>query len=168
MNKVTHSISPELVKAYCEADYVIRIADKDIVLKVGEASSELARLMRAYEVTSAAYLTAFNPFSAASSAQENQLNQSFLTADIDSLGLKYILGEGRDVANLWASEASVLIMGISFQSAELLAKRYQQNAFLWISGDDGFVSLNLRYPITTGIGAIQASQFLAPRSGRLH
>jgi len=168
MNKVARSISPELVKAYCEADYVIHLADRDIVLKVGKTNPELAILMRRYEVTTAAYLTAFNPFSAVSSSQENDLNQSALIADIYSLGLKYVLGEGRDVANLWASEASVLAMGISFESAEILAKRYQQNAFLWISSGDGFVSLNLRYPIAAGMDAIQTSQFLSPRSGRLH
>jgi hypothetical protein len=168
MNKATHSISPELVKAYCEADYVIHIADADIALRVGKASPKLAELMRGYEVNSAAYLTAFNPFSALLSSQENELNQSALVADIHSLGLKYLLGEGKDVTNLWASEASALALGISFESAELLAERYKQNAFLWISSKDAFVSLNLRYPITTGINAIQASQFSAPRSGRLH
>jgi hypothetical protein len=168
MNKAAHSISPELVKAYCEADYVIHIADRDIVLRVGKANLELAGLMRGYEVATAAYLTAFNPFSAVSSSQENELNQSALIADIYSLGRKYALGEGRDVANLWASEASVLAMGISFESAELLAERYKQNAFLWISNEDGFVSLNLRYPIAAGVDAIQTSQFLSPRSGRLH
>ncbi len=168
MNKATHSISPELVKAYCEADYVIHFADRDIVLRVGKANPELATLMRSYEVTTAAYLTAFNPFSSVASSQENALNQSALIADIQSLGVKYVLGEGRDTANLWSSEASALALGISFQSAELLAERYQQNAFLWISSEDAFVSLNLRYPIAAGLDAIQASQSLAPRSGRLH
>ena len=168
MNKPTHSISLELVKAYCEADYAIHIADGDIVLRVGEANPGLATLMRSYEVTTAAYLTAFNPFSAVSSSQENELNQSALIANIYSLGLKYVLGEGRDVANLWASEASILALGISFKSTELLADRYKQNAFLWISSGDGFVSLNLRYPIATGIDAIQALQPLAPRLGRVY
>lgn len=168
MNEATHSISPELVKAYCAADYVIQIADRDIVLRVGAANPELASLMRGYDVTTAAYLTAFNPFSGVLSSQENALNQSALIADIQSLGVKYVLGEGRDTANLWSSEASALALGISFQSAELLAQRYRQNAFLWISSEDAFVSLNLRYPITTGLDAIQTSQSLAPRSGRLH
>jgi hypothetical protein len=168
MNKLTHFIPIELVKAYCDADYVVQTADQDIVLRVGSASPQLASLMRGYEVNSAAYLTAFNPFSAVSSAQENELNQSALTADIRSLGLKCILGEGRDVANLWASEASALALGISFQSAELLAERYKQNAFLWISSEDAFVSLNLRYPIATGANIIRASKLSAPRSGRLH
>jgi hypothetical protein len=168
MNKPTHSIPPELVKAYCEADYVVHIADQDIVLRVGKASPELASLMRGYEVNSAAYLTAFNPFSVVSSSQENELNQSALIADVHSLGLKCVLGEGRDIANLWASEASALVLGISFQSAELLAERYKQNAFLWISSEDAFVSLNLRYPIAAGINISRASKLSAPRSGRLH
>jgi hypothetical protein len=168
MKKLTHSIPPELVKAYCEADYVVHIADQDIVLRVGKSSPELASLMRGYEVNSAAYLTAFNPFSVVSSSQENELNQSALIADVYSLGLKCVLGEGRDIANLWASEPSALVLGISFQSAELLAERYKQNAFLWISSEDAFVSLNLRYPIATGINISRALKLSVPRSGRLH
>ena len=155
MSRSAYSISPELVKAYSEADYVVRTADKNIVLRVGEANPELARLMMQYEVSFAAYLTAFNPFGVVSSLQENELNQIMLIKDIHSLGLEYLLGEGRDVANLWASESSVLALGISFQSAELLAERFQQNAFLWISSKDAFVSLNLRYPVATGINGMR-------------
>ena len=102
--------------------------------------------MKIRGVTSAAFLTAFNPYSVLLTAEENLHNQHSLISDIHSLGLTSIAGEGSDSSNLWPSEPSVLALGISLQSAELLADRYGQNAFLWISSDDGFVSLNLRYP----------------------
>jgi len=146
MTDTANNISAELEKAYREALYVIHCEDKNIVLRVEHANPELAALMKIHETNSAAFLTAFNPYSILSTAEENVRNQNSLIADIHSLGLTSIAGEGSDSSNLWPSEPSVLALGISLQSAELLADRYGQNAFLWISSDDGFVGLNLRYP----------------------
>jgi len=146
MTDGANNISAELEKAYREALYVIHWGDEHIALRVGHANPELAALMKIHETTSAAFLTAFNPYSVLATTEENVRNQHSLIADIHSLGLMGIAGEGSDSSNLWPSEPSVLALGISLQSAELLADRYGQNAFLWISSDDGFVGLNLRYP----------------------
>jgi Protein of unknown function (DUF3293) len=147
MTDAAKKISAELEKAYREAFYVIHWGDENIVLKVGHANPELAALMKIHVTTSAAFLTAFNPYSILSTTEENLHNQHSLISDIHSLGLIGIVGEGGDSSNLWPSEPSVLVLGISLQNAELLADRYGQNGFLWISSDDGFVVLNLRYPV---------------------
>lgn len=147
MNSLNHAISPELLRAYRDAIYVIYSDEGDIVLKVDEASSDLARLMKKYRVASAALITAFNPYSVLSTAEENVRNHNGLIANIHSLGLKAMAAEGADPSHVWSSELSILILGISLEDAECLADRYQQNAFLWIPSDDGFVSLNLRHPI---------------------
>lgn len=147
MRDVANSISAELAKAYHEALYVIHGEDEDVVLKVGQANPELGALMKMHGVNSAAFLTAFNPYSILSTAEENVLNQNSLIADIQTLGVKSIAGEGGNTSNIWPIEPSVLALGISLQSAELLADRYQQNAFLWITGDHGFVSLNFCYAV---------------------
>jgi hypothetical protein len=103
--------------------------------------------MRSYGASSAAFLTAFNPHSMLEAAEVNVTNHNALIADIHTLGLKSISGEGGDPSHLWPSEPSVLVPGISHQNAELLAKKYGQNAYLWIEGHDGLVNLNLRYPV---------------------
>jgi hypothetical protein len=144
---VEHAISPELAKAYREALYVIHGEGRDIQLRVDQLSPELATLMRGHAVKSATFLTAFNPHSILETAEVNVANHNALIADINALGLKSILGEGRDPLHLWPSEPSVLVLGISHQNAELLAERYGQNAYLWIAGGDGLVNLNLRYPV---------------------
>jgi len=120
-------------------------------LKVGQASLQLSSLMMGRQVDSAAFITAFNPYSSIARAQENALNHKALLADLSSLGIESIGGEGRDSENLWPSETSILALGISLQNAELLARRYKQNAFLWISGNDGLVDLNLMFPVATQI-----------------
>lgn len=168
MKNTNRMISPELVKAYLDASYVVHGINGDIILKVGHINHELASLMKESSVTTATFITAFNPFSSIQGIEENELNQSALVMDIRALGLQCIPGIGKDPSNIWASESSVLVLGIKFESVEYLAERYQQNAFIWISSDDGFVSLNLRYPIGT-----EAHTNLEPHKqkmnfGRLH
>lgn len=147
MTDCIHNIPPDLVKAYQEALYVIHGVDGDIRLRVGQPSLELIPLMKRYVVKSAAFLTAFNPHSILTAAEVNVHNHNALVADIRSLGLELIQGEGEDPFNLWPMELSVLVLGISHGNAEILADRYRQNAFLWIECDDCLVSLNLRYPV---------------------
>lgn len=147
MTQSADTIPVDLERAYREALYIVHAKDKNIHLKVGDSSSEMVELMRMHGVKSAALITAFNPRSVLVSAQENVRNHNVLVADINALGLESLSGEGGDLSNAWPSEPSVLALGISLQDAELLADRYQQNAFLWIAGDDCSVRLNLRYPI---------------------
>lgn len=147
MTDHVHNIPPELAKAYHEALYVIHGESGDIQLRVGQPSLELVSLMKMYGVKSAAFLTAFNPHSNLATSEVNVFNHNALIDDIHTLGLRHISGEGGDPSNLWPSEPSVLVLDISHQNAELLADRYRQNAYLWISGDDGLVNLNLRYSV---------------------
>jgi hypothetical protein len=145
MTEVAHTISAATVKAYHDALYVVYSKDKDICLRAGQSSSELVELMKIHGVNSAAFLTAYNPYSVISRAEENIIYQKSLIADIESLGLASIAGEGVDNLHVWPSEPSILALGIRLDDAQLLADKYQQNAFLWISGEDALVSLNLRY-----------------------
>lgn len=147
MIELIQDITPNLAQAYREALYVLHVEDGDIVLKVGQTNLELTSLMKRFGAKSAAFLTAFNPHSNLTTAEVNVQNQNALVADIESLGLKSIAGKGEDPLNLWPSEPGVLVLGISNQSAEILAGRYRQNAYLWIKCTDGLVSLNLRYPV---------------------
>jgi hypothetical protein len=147
MTDSAHNIPPELAKAYQEALYVIHVEGGDIQLRVGLPSIGLTSLMKMYGVKSAAFLTAFNPHSILATAEVNVNNHNALIDDIHTLGLKLFSGEGGDPSRLWPSEPSVLVLDISRQNAELLADRYRQNAYLWISGDEGLVNLNLRYPV---------------------
>ena len=147
MSDLTHTISPELLGAYRAAIYVIYGGGESIVLKIDELNPDLAALMKSHGVTSAALITAFNPHSVLSTTEENVRNHNALIADIHALGLKSLAAEGSDPSHVWSSEPSILILGISLVDAESLADRYQQNAFVWIPRDDGFVSLNLRHPV---------------------
>ena len=141
------TISPKLIKAYREAVYVIQIEDREIALQVNKASPQLAKLMMEWEVSTAAFLTAFNPFSQVLDPQENEARQKKMWADAQPMCPKIFPGIGRDKNDQWPHELSMLALGIHQQDAQALADQYEQNAFLWISNEQGFVSLKLRHPI---------------------
>lgn len=147
MTDRVHNIPHELAKAYQEALYMVQGEGGDIQFRVGQSSPELTSLMRCYGARSAAFLTAFNPHSMLETAEVNVTNHNALITDIHALGLKSISGEGRDPSHLWPSEPSVLVLDISHQHAGLLAERYRQNAYLWITDDGGLINLNFRYPV---------------------
>lgn len=147
MPDLIQGIAPDLARAYRDALYVIHGEDGDIQLRVGKPSLELASLMKRHGAKGAAFLTAFNPNSMLATTEVNVDNHNALVTDIKSFGLSSITGEGGDPSNLWPNEPSILVLGISYQIAELLAGRYEQNAYLWIECDDGLVNLNLRYPV---------------------
>ena len=148
MNELeTKTISPALIKAYREAVYVVDIGDQEIALQVNKASSRLANLMVDWEVTTAAFLTAFNPYSQVLDPEENAARQKRMWADALPMCPKIFPGIGRDKDDQWPHELSMLALGIHLEDAQALADRYEQNAFIWISNEQGFVSLKLRHPI---------------------
>ena len=146
-NAKQHVIDPVLIKAYRQAEYEVQANPQHYILRIGEVNHALVEQMKKEQVTTAAYLTAFNPYGQQIGLEENQRAQKQLLVDLDLLSIHYLQGQGRDAAGVWPSEPSVLALGITLQDAEILADRYGQNAFVWISNLDGFVSLRLRYPI---------------------
>ena len=64
------TVSPKLMDAYREADYVV-FAEPEFVLKIGEPSSRLDALLEEEGATTAAFLTAANPRSKPQSAAQN-------------------------------------------------------------------------------------------------
>jgi hypothetical protein len=146
-NSVIHQVSPQLIKAYRQASYVVFEDDSEIVLKVGKVSPELVTIMKNNNVNCAAFLTAYNPHSQQLELKENEQSQAKLIGELQSLNINYLLGEGRDDSGKWRAESSVLALGINLQNAEILAEQFKQNAFVWINNTDGLVNLRLCYPI---------------------
>jgi hypothetical protein len=142
-NKTIH---PGLIRAYREAKYVVGM-DSPIVLRIGQVNRQLKILLETRKVTTAAFITAFNPYSEVLNDEQNQAAQNSLIEDIQKLGLAVINGYGQDMAEEWPRESSVLALGITESLAEGLADKYGQNGFLWIGSLDAFPALRLRYPI---------------------
>lgn len=143
---INQSIHPALIRAYREANYVIE-GSQNIVLKIGQVNQDLRKVLKDNEVTAAAFITAFNPYSEIFNDKENLEAQESLCVDIKNLGYSILNGYGQDEAEEWPREKSVLALGITESKAEALADKYGQNGFVWIGSLDAFPALRLRHPI---------------------
>ena len=141
-----HSISPNLIRTYREAKFLVQ-SNTPITLLVGQCNKDLSALLRDHKKTTAAYITAFNPFSKVQTDQENLQAQNELLKDVKGFGFEAINGYGQDIAEEWPREDSILIIGLTESQAETLADKYSQNAFIWIGSTDAFPALRLRHPI---------------------
>ncbi len=121
-----------LLKAYRETDYRVAGNGADFVIRIGEHSPGLNALLVAQGLKAAAFLTAWNPFSEATDTEKNEQAQVSLETDVARLGLVALPGEGVGRDGNWPPEPSSLIMGITRDQADFLARKYRQNAWVWI------------------------------------
>jgi hypothetical protein len=107
---------------------------ESFVLKVGESNAELVEWFQTND-DQAAYITAWNPFGKKISDDENYIAEQKLIAEIESRDLFYLKGESIDPSGLWPNEPSLLVFGITLESAKELVKRYRQDGFIYIGND---------------------------------
>ncbi len=119
-------LTPELIGAYENALYAL---DAGLVLRIGEHSAALERLLESRGVQSAAFVTAANPHGVPRSRAVNEAAMAALTA---ALEWPHVPGEGRDPQGRWSAEPSALVLGISRSEAEALGRRLEQNAIVFV------------------------------------
>ena len=125
-----YTISKELWQAYLETDFKV-FAENSFTMKVGQYSSELNSIIKKSKYSSAAFITAYNPYSQQLSDAENVARQEQLKIEIAKRGLTTIEGVGQHPSNQWPGEPSLLIIGLSKAAAATLARQLEQNAFVW-------------------------------------
>ena len=106
-------IHPELVKAYLNARYSIEVFGRNIQLAIDKTNPLLTSIMNDYEVVTAAFITAFNPYSRIINFEENKIMQMQLEKDVSTLGYRFLKGFGEDFSGKWHKEESILILGIT-------------------------------------------------------
>jgi hypothetical protein len=124
-------IDDNLRKVYEESDYVVD-DDPPLVMKIGEQNDGLRILFASFNVESAAFITAWNPSSQKLSLDENYDRQADLLVEIEKLRLNYFVGRGEHPDQSWYEE-SYLVLGITKDQADALAKQFEQNAYLFIA-----------------------------------
>ena len=129
-NQENSAISEELWQAYLETDYQV-FSENPFTLKVGQYSDELNSIIKKSKYSSAAFITAYNPYSKQLSNAENIAKQEQLKIEIAKRGLTAIEGIGQHPSNQWPGESSLLILGLNKATATTLARQLEQNAFVW-------------------------------------
>lgn len=131
------------LSAYRAAAYVLSAdSGEPIVMRIGRRCPEIADLLAASGVATAAFLTAWNPGSRRDLDDDAQhARQQRLCDDLAGMGICWLPGEGRDDSGDWR-EPSVLALGLDRVSAARLAERYGQFGFVQV-GLDGVAELVL-------------------------
>ena len=124
------TVSPKLIAAYEDADYVV-FAEPDFVLKIGEPSARLDALLDEEGAATAAFVTAANPGSKKKSAAENAVALSALDQLVAAAGYPWRAGEARAPDGSWA-EPSRLVIGIYRDNAAALGRLFGQNAIVFV------------------------------------
>lgn len=129
-----NTLPPDLMQAFFDTHYIVH-HEAPFVMHIGQPCPELKNLMAQHNALSAAFITAWNPFSQTLHAKENQESQDDLKANIKKRGLICIDGIGKHPSNNWPGEVSVLVLGLALEAAKSLARHYEQHAFVWAAGD---------------------------------
>lgn len=103
-----------------------------VEFRIDEPPGLIHAVLRQHSADSAAFITAYNPRGVARPSAENERAQARLLAEIDSLGLPRLDGDGADPSGQWPPEPSVLVLGIDEARATELAARYEQAAYVYI------------------------------------
>ena len=128
------TLPPELLQAFAETHYIV-LQEPPFTMHIGQPCTQLKSLMAEHNALSAAYITAWNPFSRQLTEPENKTRQDELRANLKKRGLIYIDGIGQHPSNNWSGEASLLVLGMDLEAAKSLTRHYEQHAFVWASSD---------------------------------
>lgn len=126
-------LESQLIQAFLESEYRVKILrDNSIVLKVGERNSYLIALHERCNVSSSAFITAWNPRSQITDAHINaQLNKT-LRDYLFLEGLEVWPGIGIHPSGSWEGEKSFLVSGMTLIDAIECGNKYDQNAIVWV------------------------------------
>ena len=128
------TLDPSLIKAYEAANYYVRTA-QPFTIQISVKNDGLTTWYRKLGVTSAAFVTAYNPFGVVISDKVNKLRNKQLRSDMDALGLTSVNGFGQDKLGEWGQEDSFLIFGLNLEEAKAAGIKYEQNAIVWCGND---------------------------------
>ena len=131
MDERQSKLEPDLIAAYKNTLVQARVGDEVITLIVGQKCPALQAVFVRHNVTSACYITAYNPFGRLLTKQENEARNARLLRELAAL---YPVFErvGVDPAGKWEGEASFLALGVSEDVSLALADVWEQNAVVFV------------------------------------
>lgn len=130
----TKKISKTLINAYYTAHYRVK-GPPEFTLRIRKKSAELAALYKAHGVTTAMYITAYNPYGQKTERNTNVRNQKRLQGEFLRRSLTCMEGVGGDPSGHWVAEPSFLVLGVTRDFALEMAVEYRQNAVVWADSD---------------------------------
>jgi hypothetical protein len=129
------AIDPALLQKYRETEYRVLGDGASFVLELDRPSAALARLFRERRAATAAFISAFNPWSQTTSRTENEAANARFKSLLDERCFEAIDALGSDGTPDGWSEPSYLVLGITREEAERLGCDFRQNAIVFAAAD---------------------------------
>lgn len=141
MDEHQSKLEPDLIAAYKNTSFQAHVGDDVITLRVGQKCPELQEVFEQHDVTTACYITAYNPFGRLLTKQENEARNARLLRE---LAAQYLVfeGVGVDPTGEWEGEASFFALGASEDVSLALAEAWEQNAVVFV---DDTLSVSLLF-----------------------
>jgi hypothetical protein len=127
-------ISPSIIKAYQETDYIV-YGEYPFNLRIGIASEPLAKLYKQFKVSCAVFVTAFNPLSIEVGEAANTARQSALAKELNQRNLIILNGLGKHPSGEWVPEPGFFVLGLTLEAAQALGREYDQNAVVFCTSN---------------------------------
>lgn len=127
-------IHQDLIKAYEGTEFRV-LEPTPFTLRIGVHAPELGALYADLNVTSAGFLTAWNPFSTETSQAENRVAQLKLIRILSLNGFPTLNAFGVDPSGAWPGEDSVFVPGLELDEAKAIGIKFGQNAVVWAGLD---------------------------------
>ena len=127
-------IPKELIDAYRATNFRV-LEPVSFVLRIGEFSPVLEDLYRDRSVSSAAFLTAWNPYSNETEAVDNEMANDTLKRVLKEEQIIFYEGIGEDPTGEWSGEPSVFALGLFREKAISIGRAFNQNSIVWIGSD---------------------------------
>jgi sugar phosphate isomerase/epimerase len=127
------AIAADRVAAYRATQYRIG-GSESFTLSIDKQSDALLQLYRKTGQDCGLFITAFNPFGQAQSAEANEAAHSRLGEHLRALSRHVIEGAGYPSGD-WTPELSYFALGISEGAARQLGRRFDQDAVVWAGAD---------------------------------
>lgn len=122
----------ELIEAYRQTLYCVFLGTgQRECLRVGEKAAWLDRELGAAGQHSAIFITAENPRSKRLDKGANRNRTCALRDLLGAAGYRFLAGFGAGQNSDWPPEESFLVMGAGRETGMDLARRFEQNAFVF-------------------------------------
>jgi hypothetical protein len=136
------AIPADLVEQYRRTEYHVDFPGAPFLLRVERPSPDLAALLAREKVSTAAFMTAYNPFSRKATDEENRAANERLRRELDEAEFEVLPARAVNPLGDWPVEHSFLILGMERALAEQFGRRYEQNAIVF-AGEDSLPRLVL-------------------------
>ena len=131
MDEHQSKLEPDLIAAYKNTSFQAHVGDEMITLRVGQQCPALQAVFEQHNVTTACYITAYNPFGRLLTRQENEDRNARMRTKLAS-AYPIFDGVGVDPNGEWEGEASFLALGASKDASLALAEAWEQNAVVFV------------------------------------